>query len=306
MTALKEIFQARKQKPFADLFDFCIRVPQKVANRKTLEALVHSGAFDEFGKDRSVLLATLDVAAEHAQLVAPDDSGQFGLFGDSDFKFKPKYTSVDPIRVEDKLALEKAALGIYLSTHPVSMMGEQLSAAGSRPILDYRVGERARLGVYITEEKKIRTKKGEAMAFFTLSDPSGELEAVAFPAVFKRFGHHLIQGAIVLLDGKIDERDGKKQFIIQAELDIPKAAEIQSQKPKTLFLGFEPKFQNSIKLNELKVILKKYKGDFQVILHYAEQEKTVLLSNGYKVDGGEKCLRELRSFLGEKNVVLKK
>ncbi|MFL6555157.1 MAG: DNA polymerase III subunit alpha, partial [Bacillus sp. (in: firmicutes)] len=60
--ALKEIFQARKRKKFADLFDLCIRVSTKAINRKTLEFLVHSGCFDEFGEDRAVLLASLDVA----------------------------------------------------------------------------------------------------------------------------------------------------------------------------------------------------------------------------------------------------
>ncbi len=67
--ALREIFQARKTKKFDDLFDFCIRISSKAINRKTLEVLVHSGSFDEFGEDRAILLASLDVAIEHASFV---------------------------------------------------------------------------------------------------------------------------------------------------------------------------------------------------------------------------------------------
>ena len=65
---------ARKVKrPFHDLFDFCLRVSLKVVNRKTIEHLIDAGSFDEFGKHRATLLATLDVAIEHAQLMKPDD-----------------------------------------------------------------------------------------------------------------------------------------------------------------------------------------------------------------------------------------
>jgi DNA polymerase III subunit alpha len=304
--ALKEIFQARKQKPFADLFDFCIRVPQKALNRKAMEALVHSGAFDEFGHDRAILLATLDVAAEHAQLMAPDDSGQFGLFFDNEFELKPKYVMVDPLRIEDKLSFEKEVLGIYLSTHPISVKEKELTKAGARLMVEYRTGEKARVGVYITETKMIRTKKGEAMAFLTLSDPSGEIEAVVFPMVYKRSGHLLKQGEVVLLDGKMEERDGKSQFIIQNVLDMNTEIEETKEKSTTLFLKIDANDQQADRLNELKEILKKHNGTIPVILHYSELERTVLLSKEYQVNGTESCLTDLRIFLGEKKVVLRK
>ena len=78
--ALKEIFRARKEHKFRDLFDFCIRVSVKAVNRKTIEALIASGSMDEFGEDRAVLLASLDVALDHAQLVKPTDGEQGDLF----------------------------------------------------------------------------------------------------------------------------------------------------------------------------------------------------------------------------------
>lgn len=304
--ALKAIFQARRKKAFADLFDFCLRVPQKVMNRKTMEALVHSGAFDEFGHDRATLLATLDVAAEHAQLMAPDDENQFGLFAEAEFDIKPKYVMVDPMRVEDKLALEKEVLGLYLSTHPISVRKEAFAQAGARAIMDIQTGERAKIGVYITDAKMIRTKKGEAMSFYTLSDPSDEIEAVAFPLVYKRSGHNLKQGEIVLLEGKLEERNGKRQFIIQSLLDLDQERKAVQQKQPTLYLKVDSSHQEADHLYELKEVLKKHNGSIPVILHYADIEKTVLLSKDYQVDGSKPCLEALREFLGEKNVVLKK
>ena len=81
----------------------------KAINRKTLEALVHSGSFDEFGEDRAVLLASLDVAIEHAQLFKANDSSQVDLFPD---EFHQSQSMFRLIRsgLEDKLFFEKEAI----------------------------------------------------------------------------------------------------------------------------------------------------------------------------------------------------
>lgn len=220
IAALKEIFHARKEKPFSDLFDFCIRVSPKVVNRKTIEALVHSGSFDEFGEDRAVLLASIDVAIEHAQLVRPMDGQQGDLFAHSEFTIRPKYMDMESIREEDKLRLEKEVLGFYLSNHPVSLYEKYYPILHASSIFDSMTKEYGKLIVYIGEVKKIRTKKGEQMAFLVLSDQSGELEAVVFPNVFKSYFSVFQPGKIVLMDGKLEERAGKKQFIVKNCQDI--------------------------------------------------------------------------------------
>ncbi|PLR98126.1 DNA polymerase III subunit alpha [Bacillus sp. T33-2] len=303
--ALREIFQARKQRPFKDLFDFCIRVSQKAVNRKTMEALVHSGAFDEFGQDRASLLASLDVAIEHALLVAPDESGQFDLFAEAEFSIKPKYTVVDPMPVEQKLAYEKDVLGFYLSKHPVSIFEEVFKAANVQLLALKQGGQRCRIGVYITETKKIRTKKGDPMCFLTLSDPSGETEAVAFPNEYRRFGPDLKQGEITLLEGKFEERDGKVQFIIQSVLNKHAALEAARETGRKLFIRVGQGRHSVEMLTELKAMLKKHYGEIPVILYYEHNQKTVLLPAEFKVNADHGCLKELRGFLGKENVVLK-
>lgn len=166
IAVLKEIFQARRTKPFDDLFDFCLRVSAKAVNRKTLEALIHSGSFDEFGQDRAVLLATIDIAMEHAQLVKPDDTNQYDLFSEEEFLLKPKYMQVDPINIEDKLAFEKEVLGFYLSEHPVSAYEDLLKRAAVQQLAELAQSRRsAIIAAYITELKKIRTKKGKRWHF---------------------------------------------------------------------------------------------------------------------------------------------
>jgi DNA polymerase III subunit alpha len=305
IASLREIFQARRNKPFKDIFDFCIRVPQKAASRKVLEALIYSGAFDEFEQDRAVLLATIDVAIEHAQLVAPDDSGQIDMFSEAEFSLKPKYTEVDPMRIEDKLSLEKEVLGVYLSEHPVSIYEKEFKAAGVKTIASQSAGGKIRLGVYVTEEKKIRTKKGEAMAFLTLSDASGETEAVVFPSTFKQFGHILVKGKMVLLEGKFDERDGKSQFVVQTVLDLEKEAAKEDQRKTVLYLRIIKDSNPARKMNDIKTLLKKHQGEVPVIVYNEQSEKSVLMPPELSVSITEGCLSELRNLLGNTNVVLK-
>lgn len=303
--ALKEIFHARKQKKFADLFDVCIRVSTKAINRKTLEYLVHSGCFDEFGKDRAVLLASLDVAIEHAQIFKPDDSSQIDLF-DDELIPKPKYVIVDPLSQEMKLTFEKEALGFYLSDHPISIYEKELARCGAQPIYQLKKdGKRVATGIYVAGIKTIRTKKGEAMAFLTISDSSGELEAIAFPDVYRRFSPLLGQGSFALLEGKVEERDDKRQYIIQQVFEIQQWIASKSKKQPVLYLKIDQDKQDEQSLQKINRLIREHKGDAGVILHYGATRKTVRLGEGNKVSPTPILLQSLRDILGFHNVVLK-
>ncbi|WP_066311286.1 DNA polymerase III subunit alpha [Bacillus sp. FJAT-29814] len=303
--ALKEIFQTRKLKKFADLFDFCIRVSSKAVNRKTMENLIHSGSFDEFGQDRAVLLASLDVAIEHAQIFKPDDSSQIDLFEDELIP-KPKYVMIDPISQEMKLTFEKEALGFYLSDHPISIYEKELARCGAQPLYQLnKDGRRVSTGIYIAAQKTIRTKKGEAMAFLTVSDSSGEIEAIAFPDVYRRFMPLLSQGKFALLEGKVEERHDKLQFIIQQVFEIQQWLTSKSKTQPVLYLKIVKDKQDELTLQHIHQLLRENKGAASVVLHYEETRKTVRLGDAVKVNPTQSLLQSLRQFLGFQNVVLK-
>ncbi|MGJ7920441.1 DNA polymerase III subunit alpha [Neobacillus sp. LXY-4] len=302
--ALKEIFQARKGKPFKDLFEFCLRVPSKAVNRKTMEALVHSGSFDEFGQDRAVLLASLDVALEHALLFMPEDTVQFDIFDEDEFLIKPKYVTVDPLPIDAKLAFEKEVLGLFLSDHPLAVFKKEFETAKLTSLAELYPGmKKAQKGVYVSDIKKIRTKKGDPMAFLTISDQSGELEAVLFPLVFKRIGHLFQQGAMLMIEGDVEEREGKLQFIVKNGQEI-KGFLSKMNKVK-LYLKLVTDKQTPEHLHQLKALLHRFSGDINVVLHYDGVDKTVLLPEEESVNGTEQCRQELMDLLGVENVILK-
>ncbi|MBY0124068.1 DNA polymerase III subunit alpha [Bacillus sp. S/N-304-OC-R1] len=305
-TVLKEVFRSRKNKRFQDLFDFCNRVNVKAVNRKMLEAFVYSGSFDEFGQDRADLLASLDAAIEHANLLNPEED-QFDFYSDSDFFPKPKYTKVEPIRSEDKLALEKEVLGIYLSDHPVSSYETFLPILHAVPLYKLQANmNRIRTVVYLSNIKKIRTKKGMAMAFLTISDQTDEIEAVAFPDIYSKFSALLNQGNILLLEGKMEEKQGKRQFIIQVCEDIHNAIEKEEKRDPVLYLKVTADKEKPEILYQLKKIFNQNEGKVQIVLFYEATKKRIRLGEEDLVNPTEDFIRKLKEILGESNVILKK
>ncbi|MFC0270283.1 DNA polymerase III subunit alpha [Metabacillus herbersteinensis] len=305
VAAIKEIFHARKNKRFADLFDFCVRVSTKAVNRRTLESLVFSGAMDEFNVDRATLLASLDVALEHSELFSSDEDNQFDLFLEEELTLKPKYVEVEAFKIEDKLKFEKEALGFYFSSHPVAPLRPALQQLGAKSIIDLsqQIARKVKTAGFITAFKTIRTKKGEVMAFLEIGDESGEVEAVIFPTTYTKHSELLKQGVILLFEGKMESRDDRKQLIIQ-HVQPPSNLSVPSPKTK-LFLKIDERSLTEGKLHQVKLKIKEFKGSTPVYLYYEEEKKTVQLQGDYLVFPTTNCLNQLKDVLGEANVVLK-
>lgn len=305
LSAVKEIFHARKKKKYTDLFDFCIRVSMKVVNRRTLEQLIFSGAMDEFNVDRATLLASLDVAIEHAELLTPADDSQFDLFVDEEFSLKPKYIEVEPLKIEEKLKYEKESIGFYFSNHPVELHRSKFQFSGAEYISDLtsNMEKRISLGAMIVNIRTIRTKKGEVMAFLVLGDETGEIDAVMFPQIYTKNSELMSVGKVFLFEGKVELRQGKKQFVIQ-HIVLPDDMTSHKVVPK-LFIKIDKATMEQHRLLEVKEKLKQFHGNTPVFLYYEVERRTVQLPKEYFVSSTETCLNELIKLLGKENVVLR-
>lgn len=306
-SVLKTIINAREKGPFTDLFDFCLRVPIHAVNRKALEALLFAGAFDEFNEDRAVLLATLDVAIEHAQLIQPMDSPSVeDLFIGDDFFPKPKYAQAEPMSMEDKLQFEKEVIGFYLSAHPIEQYKQLFEQEGALPIVRLSAGSRSvSVGVFVNEVKVIRTKKGENMAFVHCSDNSGEIEGVLFPTSYRRYSTLLEKGAILYLSGNAEERNGRKQLIVNQVYSLEEVEEWQVEREKTLYIKIPEVPDEHLILEDIHRLISFSKGNVPVVLHYEKNRQTVKLHGRSAVKPAESLLEELRKLVGSENVVLK-
>ncbi len=199
---------------FESLKDFCDRVDLSKVNRKTLESLIKAGAFDEFGK-RAVYLTGLSGVVEQAHKEKKQqEKGQIGLF-DMGEQPKPHYIlpDVDEFSKTEMLRFEKELLGFYLTEHPLTPHLNQISNKVSHNIADVSlndVGHTVIVGGIIIHVKKIITKSSnQEMAFVRLSDLSGSLEAVVFPRLYAKVKNLLIVDTVVLIKGKVDEKDNR-------------------------------------------------------------------------------------------------
>ncbi|HHW37175.1 MAG TPA: DNA polymerase III subunit alpha [Bacillales bacterium] len=306
ITALKELLYHREKKGvYKDLFDFCARVSLRIINRRVVESLILSGSFDEFGKDRAILLASLDAAIDYAELVNEDDSG---FFLSDDIVPKPQYVKIEPLSTQDKLQLEKEVLGFYLSNHPIEPYNDLLMKTKAIKVTNLQTEVGAgrtpvHMGALIVDQRTIKTKKGDQMAFLTLSDDTGELDAVVFPLTFKKLNKLLKKGEILFIQGKIEEREGKLQLIINEATSIK---DLKVNAFDKLYLKVDKSQQQSGKLHQIKNILKQFPGTTEVYIHYADEQKTVLLPKEWSAKLSEECLKKLKLVLGAKNVVIRK
>lgn len=201
------------------------RITDKNLNKKSLEALIKSGAMDDFG-DRIDLLENLDSYLEYNKTTTKQDRSQGNMF---DMLFGVTETETLKEKVEQRkdslpqrLKWEKELLGIYLSGHPLDKYKEEWSKkpVNIAKILDVAVEEQGYndiLGI-IENKKEIATKKdaNKKMIFFKLKDLSGEIECVVFPKQFEELKAKVNDESVVLLKGKISIREEKKSIIVES------------------------------------------------------------------------------------------
>ncbi|QHJ71698.1 DNA polymerase III subunit alpha [Planococcus halotolerans] len=214
-TVIKAIIAARNEGgPFTSLFNIAERISAIHFTRKAFEPLIKAGALDDFELDRATLLASLDSAVKHAELVKPDEEP--GLFDDMGASFmKPKYTKASPIPENLKLDLEMEVLGFYLSTHPIEREKEQRQKDFDelKSLKLKRDKEKVNVLGMIEEIKRIRTKKGDAMAFITLQDDTGPASVTLFPEEYTKYNAILKEQAIIEVQGTIENRMNRTSII---------------------------------------------------------------------------------------------
>ncbi|ETP69356.1 DNA polymerase III subunit epsilon [Planococcus glaciei CHR43] len=216
-SAVKVLLEARKEGPFSSMFDIAERISAIHFTRKAFEPLIKAGALDDFGLDRAVLLASLDSAIKHAELVKPNEEP--GLFDEMGSSFmKPKYAKASTIPENLKLDFEKEVLGFYLSTHPIAREKEQRGKNYAEMRSLKNVQDRQPVAVLgmVEEVKRIRTKKGDAMAFVNLQDETGLASVTLFPKEYAKYNALLEPHAVLEVQGTVENRNHKISIICKS------------------------------------------------------------------------------------------
>ncbi len=294
---IREIFRERKIELFKSFFDFFTRIPIKMIPQKVIEDMIYAGCFDEFGQHRAALLASIDIAYEHASLVNPDGQGPGML--DADFFLQPKYAVSMPMDEVEKLQQEKQAIGTYISAHPVSTYKELFKTIGVMPLANFQAGDTVICGAYIHKNKVIRTKKGEQMAFLRIGDESDEIEAVVFPKVYQKVSELIASGNVCVFEGKIEEKNRQRQLMVDFVYDEEKALATLKD---FVYLNIPVHLHDGALLTKIKRLLNNYRGHTKVYMHYEKDHKLFLLHRKDWVNASEAFYQVVQELLGEENI----
>ena len=196
---------------FTDLFDFCARTDARRVNRRAVEALIRSGAFDSLGEDRAVLWSALDEAMQAAQQNAANASaGIDDMFGgpaasvaDGDVyaghrrarEWSPKQT----------LNGEKETLGLWITGHPFDEYEEELRRIAPTRLSELRPdGARSQTVTgLVVSMRTMKTKRGDTMAVLSIDDRSARLEVTLFGDVYSEYRELLVKDSILILEGAV-------------------------------------------------------------------------------------------------------
>ncbi|MCA1833156.1 MAG: DNA polymerase III subunit alpha [Actinomycetota bacterium] len=310
------IVRARADRPFASFADFVHRVDPIALNKRVVEALTKAGAFDSLGLDRSTLLTIsvdkglvladraaqmMDAAAEQRR---NEQIGQFSLFGGSEEAHGQPMAELrsngEELPQTILLAAEKEMLGVYVSHHPLLSVEGALRASTDLRVADAAAapqGFARTAGGIVTRLTRRFTKKGEAMAIFTLEDLDGAIEVVVFPSVYQKAEALLANDVIVCVKGKIEVRD---------ESEPPKLVAIDIWRPNLeaggdpLVLRIPATSCTPVLIDKLKETLHAHPGLTPVHVHLegGGKPKVLRLSDQFRVERRNGLYAEIKSLLG--------
>ncbi len=338
---IESILSERKANgDFKDLQDFVGRVAHRAFNKKSLEALIKTGALDRFG-ERNQLLENLDRLLLHNKNIQKEKlNNQQSLFGGgssnavSSIVLRP----TAPAELNAVLAWEKELLGLYVSGHPYAKIHEAMKGllVNCANIAAQKDGAFVYVGGIVGIVKPIVTKKGDPMAFVAFEDMTGVTEVIVFPKVYPKTKDILVDGKILLVSAKVSKREGEEpkllanSFMLVDDDNVGQVAEMVKagnwlEYPSEVHVGSSPKDKDLVKVphretlniklqgkstpemvEAIRSLLLEKPGATPVCLLVESGGSVRCIETEYRVSSTEGLLRELASIVGTQNVGLEK
>ncbi|MDX5434386.1 MAG: DNA polymerase III subunit alpha, partial [Halomonas sp.] len=302
--------------PFSDLFDFCRRVDPKRMNKRTLEALIRSGALDNLGPNRAVLAAALDDAIRAAAQTQTNQSlGMMDMFGEA---FADDEAESDPYETyrrarewtdKERLAGEKETLGLYLTGHPIDEYEKELARFVSTRIVDLKPSrEPQRVAGLVVAMRTMKSKRGDTMAFITLDDRTGRIEASLFGELFDQLRGQIEADQVLIVEGEVSSDDFSGGLRLRGKEVTPMVA-ARSRFGEAVELSLDGTRVNGRLVDTLRASLTPHRDDggLPVRLRYRNDEAAgwMELDAQWRVAPSDELLIALREVEGQDGVRLK-
>lgn len=305
------VMERENRGTFTSLKNFVERLSSKEVNKRTIESFIKAGALDSLGATRKqqmlVYVSIIDRVAQEKKETMTGQMSLMDFFGEEERKeFEVKYPDVGEYSKEQKLAMEKEVLGIYVSGHPLEEYEEEWRKNITATTADFLIDEESNcakakdqvvyvIGGMIAGKTVKLTKNNQNMAFLNIEDLLGNVEVIVFPRDYVKYQSMLEIDNKVYIKGRasISEEVGK----LICEQIIP-----FDQIPKEIWIQFINKEEYLNKQQEVYDILSGYRGECPVIIYSKEERAVNRLPRLYKVREDEELLVELVQKFGKQNV----
>ena len=321
---------------FKSFEDFCRRMSGKELNRRAVENLIKSGAFDSMGYKRRALMQVCGAVIDSISRAAKDNiSGQMDLFGGGDGGSGSEPESIPIPDLEEyspreRMAMEKETTGLYLTGHPMDEYRDAVRRIGAVPIgavmgdfaaedgpQSYSDGQYITVAGVVAAVRTRPTKNNSLMSYITLEDDTGTMELIAFQRVLDQSSPYITENAALVVRGRISVRDEKEpQLMVDTLRPIEEAnmfkaeagrataaagAATAAAKPAPQKLWVRLPSADDPRMKRIELILTMFPGQQQLVI-YCEREKKKLVARCLI---HEALVDELKEMLGNENVVLK-
>lgn len=301
------IKRAREEKgQFQSFSDFLAKVDIQVCNKKTIESLIKSGAFDSLGASRRGLMAVhleaLDAIVESKRA---ESLGQYDLFGDAGSSLQSIAGGEMSIPTEEweksiLLSYEREMLGLYVSDHPLLGVESRLRGLTDMPISqlnDESVAHEQIVTIagLITSVSRKVSRQGNAWAIVSIEDLEGAVEALFFANTYSQYAESLAEDRIVVLRGRVDKREENIRFMA-LELNFP---DINQRPSGPVLIRVEANRCTPPLVDRMKEILRAHPGSREVHLQLIGRSVTTLkIDDALKVSATPSLGADLKALLG--------
>ena len=317
------VVRERSGTPYRSLYDFCKRLHGTEINRRAVESMIKSGAFDNLEAKRRSMMDGVEGILKSVESEARRNlDGQIDLFGALDGEQESGRNvyklpdSGEEYPYDILLQMEKEVSGLYLSGHPLDHYRPVIEEVSTCRISEL-VGENAHaydeqnvtLVCTVVRTKTINTKAGGMMAFITVEDLSSSMEVLAFPKVLLAASEAVHDNAVVVIKGRVSyKEDEPSKLIADSIVDVERyepdkiKTDIKSTK-NGLWLKLSS--MRSESFEETKNLLQIFEGNFPVYMYFEDTKQRMLAPKSLWCTQSDLLVSELERVLGAGNVKVK-
>ena len=314
---IESILSARESDGvFLDLFDFCARTDPRKVNRRAIEALIRSGAFDTLNVERWVLMECLDDALKAAEQSASNrDSGIDDLFGEvvpsqangSADVYAP-FRAARAWSGKERLGGEKDTLGLYVTGHPIDEYEAEVRKFAPTRIADLRADKQGNqvLAGLIVATRTMKTKRGDTMAVLQLDDRSARIEVTIYADTYAEHRELLGKDQIVIVEGTVSHDDYSGGLAMRAK-GVRSLVQARQNYASALVIEVNREALDEAVADQLELVLTRAGGGncpVSLIYHQQRNRARVRLGDQWQVVPSDELLQDLRDCFGNERVSL--